>query len=211
MKQTLSNILFSGVAAVVFTTVAAAQESTSHKWNFNMAGGYTVPTSSTASHLEGSGNLSVGGGYNFSSSLGMVGEFDYSALGLSSATLNSLDVSDGNAHIWSLTASPIVRFSLGHRLGAYAIGGGGLYQRKLEFTSPTTVSVFNPIFGTISAPADQLLGSLTSTVGGLDAGGGLTYSLREGGPKLYVEARYNHAFTPGRGTDYVPVTIGVRW
>jgi opacity protein-like surface antigen len=211
MKHTLSNILFSGVAALVFTTVATAQESAYHKWNFNMAGGYTVPTSSTGNQLEGSGNVSVGGGYNFSPSLGIVGEFDYSALGVSSATLNSLDVSDGNAHIWSLTANPIVRFPLGHRIGAYAIGGGGLYQRKLEFTSPTTATLFNPIFGTSGVPADQVLGSLTSTVGGLDAGGGLTYSLREGGPKLYVEARYNHAFTPGRGTDYVPVTIGVRW
>ena len=211
MNRKISRALFSGVAGLVFATSVAAQEAPFHAWNFNMAGGYTVPAGSTGDRLEGSGNVTVGGGYNFNPTLGIVGEFAYNALGVSGTTLSSLNVPDGNAHIWSLTANPTVRFHLGHKLGAYAIGGGGLYQRKLEFTSATTATVFNPIFGNINVPADQVLGSVTSTVGGLDAGGGFTYSLGESGAKLYVESRYNHAFTSGHGTDYVPVTIGIRW
>jgi len=211
MNRTFSKFLLTGVAAFAFTSAAIAQESAFHKWNFNMGGGFTAPAGTTADHFEGSGNISTGGGYNFNPMLGIVGEFQYSALGISSTTLNSLNVPDGNAHIWSLTANPIVRVPLGHRLGVYFIGGGGLYQRKLEFTSPTTETVFNPIFGLIGIPANQILGSVTSTAGGLNAGGGFTYALGESGAKLYVESRYNHAFTDGPGTSYVPVSIGIRW
>ncbi|MEO8129100.1 MAG: outer membrane beta-barrel protein [Bryobacteraceae bacterium] len=211
MNCNFSKVIFTGVAAVLFASSGAAQETAFHKWNFNIAGGFTAPAGATADHFEGSGNISTGGGYNFSPLLGIVGEFQYNALGFSTTTLNALNVPDGNAHIWSLTANPIVRLPLGHRIGVYFTGGGGLYQRKLEFTSPATEAVFNPIFGAIGIPTNQILGSVTSTTGGLDAGGGLTYALRESGAKLYVESRYNHAFTDGPGTSYVPVSIGIRW
>ena len=209
MKRTISSALLSGVAILVFAIDAPAQDD--HKWNFNVGGGYTPVAGSTSNRLDGGGNFSVGAGYNFSPTLGVVGEFGYDLLGVNSATLTSLGVPNGTAHVWSLTVNPIVRVPLGHRLGAYFIGGGGLYQRRLEFTSPTTDTVFNPVFGVVSVPADQVVGSSTSTAGGLNGGGGFTFSLGESGAKLYVESRYNHAFTRGPGTSYVPVTIGIRW
>jgi Outer membrane protein beta-barrel domain len=209
MNRTLSSALLSGAATLVFAISAMAQDD--HKWNFNAGGGYTPVAGLTGNHLDGGGNLSVGAGYNFSSSLGIVGEFGYNWLGVNPATLSSLGVPNGTGRVWSLTANPIVRVPLGHRLGVYFIGGGGLYQRRLEFTSPTTETVFNPIFGAVSVSADQVVGSSTSTAGGLNGGGGFTFSLGESGARLYVESRYNHAFTNGPGTSYVPVTIGIRW
>ena len=211
MNRTFSNVLFPCVATLAFAAVLPAQDTADRKWNFNAGGGFTTPAGATGNTVDGGASASVGAGYNFNKTLGIVGEFDYNWLGVNSATLNSLGAQNGTAHVWSLTANPIVRIPLGHRIGMYFIGGGGLYQRRVEFTTPTTETVFSPFFGAVSVPADQLLGSATSTAGGLDGGGGFTYSLGESGASLYVESRYNHAFTHGSGTDYVPVTVGVRW
>src|SRR5262245_53263315 len=161
MKRTIT-VLSCG-AATMFLASAALAQSDELRWNFNVGGGVTSLTGRTSNHLDSGGNVEVGGGYNFTQHLGILGEYQFNKLGVSSRTLNDLNVPDGNAHIWSLTVNPIVRFPLTHRVGAYVIGGGGVYRRSVEFTQPTTdvVNVFDPWWGYVGPaliPANHVLG-----------------------------------------------------
>jgi hypothetical protein len=214
--MTHRGILSFSAMALLCTTAALAQEEGEHKWNFNFGGGYTPAAGFTSDRLNQGGNVSAGGGYNLNRHIGIVGEFQYNMLGITNNALNILAVPGGDAHIWSLTANPVFRFPIKSRVSGYVIGGGGLYQRKVDFNQPLTSDtlVSDPWWGYTGAsfvPAGQTLGSVTSTVGGVNIGGGLTVSLGSRGTKFYVESRYNRAFTAGSDTAYVPLTFGVRW
>jgi hypothetical protein len=195
---------------------ALAQENTQwHHYNFNFGGGVTPMVGADASRLNTGWNFVAGGGYNFTRSLGIVGEYMVNQSGVSNRVLQQLNVPGGSGNIWSLTANPTLRINPNGRFGGYLIGGGGLYTRTVEFTRPTTAAVdfFDPWFGfgTAFVPANQVIGSVTRRAAGWNAGGGLTFGLGNMGAKLYTEARYHWADTAGRPIQIIPVTIGLRW
>jgi hypothetical protein len=204
------------ICVLLLSITLSAQENTEwHHYNFNVGGGVTPMVGADSSRLNTGWNFVAGGGYNFTRSLGIVGEYMVNQMGVSDTTLRNLNVPGGSATIWSLTANPTVRFNPNGKFGGYLIAGGGLYSRTVQFTRPTTAAVnfFDPFFGfgTAFVPADQVIGSFTRRAGGWNAGGGLTFGLGHAGAKLYTEARYHWADTEGRPIQIVPVTIGLRW
>jgi hypothetical protein len=216
MNRTVTTLIFCGAATLLLANGALAQEEFDRKFNVDFGGGYTPSTGATGRHLDGGGNVTAGGGFNLNRHLGIVGEFQYNGLGVNSTTLNLLNVPDGSAHIWSLTANPTLRFNFTPRFGVYLIGGGGVYRRTVEFTKPTidVVNILDPWWGYVGpalVPANQILGKVTSTAPGVNIGGGLTFAAGKSGAKIYVESRYNRAFTSGSDTTYVPLTFGIRW
>ena len=98
---------------------------------------------------------------------------------------------------------------------AYVIGGGGVYHRTQEFTTPTTATftAFDPFFGFYQAgvAANQVLASYSVVKPGVNIGAGVAFGTRWHA-KFYAEARYHKIFLGNdRHTDYIPVTFGVRW
>ena len=140
--------------------------------------GFTAPVNVSANHLDMGWNVQGGIGYNFNPTVGLKLQVDYNSMGIKSGILNNIGVPGGNVNIFSATADPIVHLTPHSRFDVYAIGGGGLYHRTQEFTSPTvqTFTGFDPFYGffyPVGAPATAVLASYTVNKPGINAGMGI--------------------------------------
>lgn len=201
--------------ALLLPSLGMSQSTWLNKFNFELGGGVTPTVGQTRADLSNGWNALAGIGYNFDQPLGVRLEFMYDGLGVTNAALRRVDEPAGNAHMWSLTLDPVLRFINVGPFHAYAIVGGGYYRRTVQFTQPTTatVFVFDPwwgYFGPAVVPANQVLGTVTKGAGG--ANGGLGLSVRVGHhTSMFVEARYHYVWTSNRATQILPITFGVRW
>ena len=185
------------------------------KWNFNIGGGISFPTGDLGSFINNGGNFVVGGGYNVNRWLSTNGEFMWQDLPVNTAFKNALQTPDAAARQYALTFDPVFHVPLGHRLGAYAIGGIGWYHRSGETTTPGTAIICDPYwswwYGCTIGTVNIITGSTSADAFGENIGGGLTYRFGEGHIKFYTEFRYHHADYHKVATDIVPLTFGVRW
>jgi hypothetical protein len=200
-------------AALLVTGAASAQEG--HKFTFNAGAGFTQPVGGSGTRLNTGWNLNGGAGYNFNRYVGALVQFDYNRMGLNDATLARVGTPGGNVNIWDFTLNPVVQLPPIFHVGAYVIGGGGVYHRTQEFTAPGVESVvaFDPYFGFYQAgfPTTQILSSYSVYKPGVNIGAGVTLGSKWNA-KFYAEARYHKIFTGNnRHLDYVPVTFGARW
>src|ERR1041384_5088966 len=83
-------------------------------------------------------NFDAGAGYNFSSYVGLMAQFNFNRFDVNSATVNALGFPGGDVRLWSATLDPIIHTNPRGPVDVYFIGGGGWYQRTQEFTQPTT-------------------------------------------------------------------------
>lgn len=203
-------------AAGLFFSGPLAAQNTS-KLAFDVGGGFTEPVQHTDGRADIGFNVKAGAGYNFSPYFGILGEFGYNRLGLTSTLLSAAGVPDGNAHLYSVTLQPTVHFNPKGRFGAYVTGGGGFYHRTVEFTAPSVgfVSVFDPFFGVVypaAVPATQVLASFEQNKGGLNIGAGIEARVKgDSNLKVFAEARYDYVYTTPVRTTILPVTFGLRW
>jgi Outer membrane protein beta-barrel domain len=185
------------------------------KWNFNIGGGIGFPQGDLSSFINDGGNFVVGGGYNVNHYLSMNGEFMWHDLPVNSATKEALQTPGASARQYALTFDPMVHFPLGHRLGAYAIGGIGWYHRSGETTTPGTAVICDPYwswwYGCTIGNVTIVTGSTSADSFGENIGGGVTYRLSENGLKFYTEFRYHHATYDKVSTNLIPLTFGIRW
>ena len=151
--------------------------------------------------------------FSLGGSLGIpLGDFDDAAKmgfhGLAAATIKpaTMPVSfqiDGNYAHFSTEADNVgfqMLFATGNvvynfktaetsRLHPYLIGGVGVYNSKLTGDA---------------APTDE-----SSTDLGINAGAG--FNVAAGAASLFVEGRFHDVFTDGSSTQFVPLTVGVRF
>src|SRR5712692_1053367 len=200
--------LASGVALLSMCTLNAQEVS---PFAFNVGAGFTQPVGNTGRHLDTGFNFDVGAGYNFHPHVGLLAQFNFNQLGINSGILNNVGVPGGDVRLWSATLDPIVHLNPRGPMDVYLIGGGGLYQRTQEFTTPSVATFvgFNPFFGFYQAavPAQQVLASYTVNKPGVNGGMGFAFGNRWHG-KFYAEARYHRMLLGNdRHTDIVPVTF----
>jgi opacity protein-like surface antigen len=201
-------------AGLVLAQPSVAQ--TTNKFTFNVGAGFTEPVRNYG-RLDVGFNFVAAGGANLTPHFGVLAEFGYNQLGVTSRALSVIGAPDGASRIYSVTLNPIVHFNPHGRFDAYVVGGGGFYRRTIEFTEPTiaTATFFDPFYGVFypaAVPANTVLGSFTQNKGGLNIGMGLEGRLREDGQtKFFAEARYHYIYTSPRATKMLPVTFGFRW
>jgi opacity protein-like surface antigen len=211
MKRTMYIV----ASFVLGSIVSWSQEASWSRFTTNFGVGVANPVRDTGSRLDTGWNFTGGAGVNFTSHLGLTGEFTYNSLGVNQSTLHALEFPNGEMRVWAFTANPVVRLNRSGRVDFYLIGGGGVYHRVLEFSQPTVAfyNVFDPFFGIlypVAVPANQVLSSYSTTAGGLNIGGGITIKIGRGNAKAYVESRYHHMFSDP-STTILPVTFGIRW
>jgi len=182
-------------------------------FSFAIGGGFTEPIGTAGRYLDLGWNAQAGAGYNFTSHLGAMVDFNYNHMGIDSGTLATLGAPGGDTQIWSLTLDPIVHINRKGPVQFYLIGGGGIYHRYNQLTAPSVG--FGPTatsFGFFNAPiaGETVLASYSINKPGFDAGAGISFGTRWHA-KFYAEARYNRMFSNGPDTDFIPVTFGVRW
>jgi hypothetical protein len=202
---------------LTFAGPSFAQQPEVPRFTFNAGAGFTEPVRTTGPNADIGWNATAAAGVNVVSHVGLVGEFGFNDLGLSSRGLSLAGVPGGSMRVYSGTGELILRLNPRGRMDAYAIGGGGWYRRTLEFTAPTTtVTTFlDPFLGLLfpaSVPANVVVGSMTQDKPGFNVGMGVSWRLSENShAKLYAEARYHQIYTDPVRTTLVPVTFGLRW
>ena len=147
-----------------------------------------------------------------SRSVGLLTEVMYNRYGVSDATLQSLQVPEGNARVLAGTLNLIIGPGASGP-GFYVVGGGGVYNRKIDFSKPTVagVVVFDPWLGTavpIVVPAGEAIASFSTTKPGANAGVGIGLGKTT---RVYFEARYHWIFTDKVKTTFIPINFGFRW
>jgi opacity protein-like surface antigen len=109
-------------------------------------------------------------------------------------------------------------------IGVYALGGGGIYHRLIQLTTPSVgyTSVCDPywyICYPTLVPVDRIIGDRTSNDFGINFGAGVTFGANA---KVYVESRYHYVWGPKvtnpltsqevrTNAGFFPLTFGVRW
>jgi hypothetical protein len=194
--------------------------------NSNLAMVVNVPVNSTAQVL-GTGWGGVGGvGYNFNQRNAVIGEFLWNRGWATGGALQPLEVVSqsgslrGNADIFALTGN--YRYERRGRLfGTYLIGGGGWYFRNTWLSGPVTSGVgaictptwlwwgFTCASGTVTA--GQTRAGFNSNALGANAGVGLTVGVGRAPYRLYTEARYHYAPTKNINTQFLTITLGIRY
>jgi hypothetical protein len=193
---------------------------------FEIGVGATVPPDKN--YITWGGNITVGAGVNFNRQFAMLAEYQFISDKLPGKIIAQTGADGGNAHIWSLTLSPVVSLMPKSSNDIYLTGGGGFYRKVTNFTNPALAQYCNYYYCGI-VQVNQVVGHFSSNQPGWNIGGG--YQHRMGGMfndskmKLFVEARYLKIYTPaysnqpnGLGTTtiaadtiQVPVNVGIRW
>lgn len=204
--------LASGIGLLLIGAVSAQE---TPPVSFNIGGGFTQTLGGTGQRLNNGWNVDGGVGFNFSSYVGVMGQFNFNQFDINTTTLNAIGFPGGDVSVWSATLNPIVHTNPHGPVDVYFIGGGGWYQRRQQFTQPTIAVLpgFDPYFGfyNVSVPANQVITSYTVNKPGVNGGIGVALGTKWH-VKVYAEARYHRIIlSENRHTDYLPVTFGFRW
>jgi hypothetical protein len=186
-------------------------------WEFEGGGGVTPAAGDTQDYANVGWNVLLGGGYKFNDRLSLLAEWNFNRMGVPhSLAYETAQVPDGNEHIWTVDLNPKYNFIHHDRTNAYVIGGGGFSRSLTSFTFPVYVPCGWYYYG--GCVGDVTVAKTSSNQGNFDigVGGEWRVSPYERG-KIFLEARYQHLFTPnnnlppGGDAGLVPVTFGYRW
>ena len=199
----------------------------SHNWTFEAGGGFNAPVGNDTPYITWGGNFTVGGGLRLTSRLSALLEYQFMDNKLPGAFIAAANyansgagITGGNAHINSITASPVFDLTPKSTNGIYLVGGWGFYHKSTNFSAPE--AAFDPFYGYYYA--NVTVASFTSNQWGGNAGVGLYHRLGgslygvSGSSELFLETRYTYLHTPpltqvnGLGTtELIPVTFGIRF
>ena len=185
------------------------------RWAFEVGGGFNAPIGNDIPYITWGGNFTVGGGMHFNRMFALLAEYQFIADKLPGALVNAGGGDTGNAHIQSITATPILDLMPKHTNSIYLVGGGGWYYKSTNWNVLIGYDFYGyPVYATAN--------SFSSNQFGVSGGFGISHRMGgvygDGTAKLFAEARYLWIDTPRIGepnglgtTGLIPVTLGVRW
>jgi Outer membrane protein beta-barrel domain len=195
------------VLTIVCAVATPAFAQDDKPYDVHIGGGAVFPIGSVKDSFDTGGSFSIGGTYFVTPTVGIMGEYNYDkmhgpdrTLGLSAtpqAVVNGTALIQSNQQMHSGVFDVVVRSPHGdHGVGGYFLGGGGIYHRMVQLTSPAIgyVTVCDP-YWYVCYPAatsvDQILGDRSSNDFGINFGAGVTFGHEA---KFYIEARYTYVF-----------------
>lgn len=235
----MRKVLTAIVGVLVLAGPAAAQDYQPVSVNFGF--GWVFPSGDFKNSFDAGWNGAAGVTFNLNEHWGIQAEYMYARMDgperqilvsatpvLASAT-NGLIESNHQTHVG--TFNLVYRGQSRDRpLGGYVLGGGGIYHRIVQLTSPAVgyTTICDPYWYVCYPTAvsvDRILGDRSSNDFGINFGGGVTFGHTA---KFYVESRFHYVWGPEiRPTDgsttgtcsggcttnatYYPLTFGVRW
>ena len=207
-----SRIVFIFIAIAIPSLGLGQSEVPFHHLTLSGGAGFTTSAAHLASTLDRGGNADLNSGYFFNRHFGITGNFIFSELGVTRATLNDANEPDGKGKLYGLTADPSLRLPLGRRFSVYALGGGGYLRRTIEFTMPVAVTVNHKNQHEVQGTSTMVMATTVGNSGGFDVGGGVNMpSPWSDDVRLFLEVRYYKGFTSNINTTIIPITFGVRW
>jgi hypothetical protein len=216
---------------------AGSQESTGYSgWKahdvvqrlaFEASGGFNAPAGDK-SYITWGGQITLGGGINFSKRVALLAEYQYIDDKLPGRIIAEAGAQHGHVHLWSLTLDPVISLFPKSNNDVYVTGGYGFYRKVTSFSDvePTQFCYFYCQIGY----TDQTVGHFSSNQGGFNIGGGFQHRLGgmygDSKTRIFAEVRYVDALSPavvgltpnGLGqttiaadTKVIPVSFGVRF
>ena len=232
------------LAVLLAASHASAQDYKPVDVNFGL--GWAFPMTDLKNTFDAGFSGNIGVTFNFNPHLGIQSEYMYNFMGgpdrtisvaatpVAAALTNGLIESNHQMHvgvfdlIWKNQSRDTA-------FGGYVLGGGGIYHRIVQLTSPSVgyATVCDPYWYVCYPTAvsvDQIIGDRSSNDFGINIGGGITFGHEA---KFYVESRYHYVWgktvNPSTATTlptgvtppcsggcttnaaYFPLTFGVRW
>jgi Outer membrane protein beta-barrel domain len=180
------------------------------RWAFKVAGGYNVPTGDYSTFLEGSFQGQVGVTiFPAAGKFGVSAEFNNSWNNVEDSFLVPLGIPDAKGYLYSFTLNGVFApgRGSGKRVGVYLVGGGGLYNRTVDFYGYQTVVPIDPWWESVAVPAGTVLTSFTDTAFGVNGGAGVAFLLKGGG-SIFLEGRYHYAWNEQVDSQTLPIVLG---
>jgi hypothetical protein len=205
LLATIGCVLALGLA--VLTPAAEAQS-----WGGTIGGGIVLPQDVAKDRLNRGWDFQSGSKRQLSGSVALLTEVLYYHSGVADSVLRELQVSEGSSRVLAGT----LNFMLGpgaSKSGPYLVAGGGIYNRKIEFSKPTrgTVIISDPWLGVVDPiviAQGEVIGSYSTTKPGVNGGVGVSFGKKSG---VCFEARYHWIFTDNVKTTFIPINFGIRW
>jgi opacity protein-like surface antigen len=205
---------------------------------FNFGGGAAFPVAGLNDAFDIGWNGSLGLTWNITPEVGILGEYMYDRLGGPDRALDFSSTPGGplqsgiiesnhQVHTFTFNLVYTPRLAANERavpIGVYALGGGGIYHRLIQLTTPSVgfATICDPYWYVCYPTAvsvDRIIGDKSSNDFGMNFGGGVTFGADA---KFYVEMRYHYVWGPkvtnpvtsqelSTNAGYFPLTFGVRW
>ena len=240
------------LTALVVLGIALSASAQDRPVGINLGGGWAFPVSGFNGSFDTGWNGSIGATYNISPTIGIQAEYMYERMGgpdkiidvfpTPSSLVGSSGVIESNhqSHTgtFNLVYTPLGEEASSRQFGYYVLGGGGIYHRIVQLTTPSVgyATYCDPYwyacYPTLVS-VDTIIGDRSSNDFGINFGGGVTFGTDA---KFYIESRYHYVWgpkvtstavvTPAAGSTtapvdctkgcstnatYFPLTFGVRW
>jgi opacity protein-like surface antigen len=236
----MRQLVVAAVLVLVAAVPAAAQDE--KPVDFNIGLGVTFPQGNFKDSFDSGWNGDFAATFNVSPAFGIQAEYMYARMNGPERTIlvsvapggvGSNQLIESNHQMHAFLGNAVFKsHDSGRLVGGYALGGLGLYHRKVQLTSPAVgFTTFCDPYWYVCYPAavsvDNILGDRSSNDFGINFGGGLTFGKEA---KFYIEARYHYVWgptiTPGAGipvpvptttsststnAQYFPLTFGIRF
>jgi hypothetical protein len=190
-----------------------------HHLAFEAGGGFNGPIGNDTPFITWGGNFTLGAGFHFSKMFSTLLEYQFMDNKLPGGLIATAGTTGGDAHINSITGSPVIDLFPKKSNGVYLVGGFGYYHKSTNFNEYECCDLYG-------YEVNVTVGSFTSNQWGGNAGLGLYHRLggnlygpdSAGQSEVFAEARYTFIHTPpisqsnGLGTtELIPVTVGIRF
>jgi len=204
-------MLGSCVPLLLLVTGLSCDAQDFRKWTVEGGVGPTFPVGAARDQWNTGWNLLFGGGYNFNPHVSGLLEFNYDSFGLSNAALYNFNQPGGYTHFWTISIDPRYDFNPKGRFDVYATGGYGMFARTLAFTDPSQIQTYcDPYYGYCQSSGAPVIASFTTYKGGINAGGGVSYALGDGGLKVFADVRY-YRLLSHTSNEFVTLTFGLKY
>lgn len=163
-----------------------------------IGGGGTVPMGDLSDGYDPGFNVTVPIGWqSMTSPWGVRADLAYNRIKGAVAEFDDGEVELDDGDIWSGTLGLTAQWPVGaSSTSFYLVGGGGAYHFR--------------DFGELNASGTEVtIESENVTKFGLNGGLGINFAV--GAADIFVDARYVSVFTEGDKTNFIPITLGVRF
>jgi len=201
---------FALTCCIGILAIASANAQEFHRYSFDIGFGFTTPAGYTSNFLNEGWNVRGGAGINFSQHIGAMINVGFEDMGIGGVTLIAAGATGGTVHVFHATLDPVYHISPNSRIDVYVTGGGGVFHRYQNFDGPAvaTTGAYNQFFGLYGG--SSVPNPYSTVRPGFDVGAGLS-TRAFGRTKVFLEARWDHMFLNNGSTDFLPVTVGLRW
>jgi len=217
MKRT--TILILAVAFIGVTATADAQHGYQSwkEWYGNIQFGYLSPQGDYGDVTDSGWMVSGGATYEPPDwSVGIFMELSYHENDIKSEILNALESDGGDVNVWGVSTGLRWAPDLDSSIGFYAKAGVGAYRVEAKIFDAVWVPgwICDPWYWWYCVPGwvpgQSVTARESSTNFGYNLALGVTFDLGVT-TEFYLEASYFSIDTDVAQTDYMPLSLGIRW